>query len=60
MTNNRVGRPKVMDKKTNKTLKLSSVTHRQLKELSESTNKSQAVIIEKLVSRAINNTKLLN
>jgi len=60
MSINRVGRPALKDKKTNKTLKLSSTAHRQLKELSVSTNISQAVIIEKLVDKAIKNNKLLN
>lgn len=60
MTANKVGRPSLKDKKTNKTLKLSSTTHKQLKELSVKMELSQAVIIEKLVSKATKNNKLLN
>ncbi|MCF6319495.1 MAG: hypothetical protein L3J83_09505 [Proteobacteria bacterium] len=57
---NKVGRPFVSDKKRNKTLKLSSVAHEQLKELSLSENISQAVIVETLINKAILSRKLLN
>ena len=53
------GRPVVANKKRNKTLKLASVTHAQLLELSKSLNMSQAVIIEKLIANASENHKII-